>query len=84
MYSKSIFQKLQLLNSFDIFTADDENGLPVGALFLTFCCCCIDLIQMQKYGSSRPLCVALQCEGVPWTEDFYLARPLVFPNRLYG
>jgi hypothetical protein len=25
----------------------------------------IDLIKIQRYESSRPLCVALQCEGVP-------------------
>ncbi len=34
----------------------------------------IDLISIQMYGSSRPTSGALQCEGVPWTADFYLAR----------
>jgi hypothetical protein len=45
---------------------------------------CIDLIPIQRYGSSRPLCVALQCEGVTWTADFYLARPMWFAHSLYG
>jgi hypothetical protein len=46
--------------------------------------CCIDLIKIQRYGSSRPLSGALQCEGVPWTGDFILARPMWHGNSLSG
>jgi hypothetical protein len=44
----------------------------------------IDLIPMKRYGSSRPLCVALQCEGVPWTGDFILAPAMWHGTRLVG
>ncbi len=43
----------------------------------------IDLILIQRYGSSRPLCVALQSEGVPWTGDFILAPPMWHGTRLF-
>ncbi len=47
-------------------------------------CIDIDLSKIQSYGSSRPLSGALQCEGVPWTGDFILARPMWHRTRLFG
>jgi hypothetical protein len=44
----------------------------------------IDLISIQRYGSSRPLSGALQYEGVPWTADFDFARPMWLLAGLYG
>jgi hypothetical protein len=44
----------------------------------------IDLISIQRYGSSRPLSGALQYGGVPWTADFDFARPMWLLAGLYG
>jgi hypothetical protein len=56
----------------------------LGTILFGVTVCIIDLIKIQRYGSSRPLSGALQCEGVPWTGDFILARPMWHSNRLFG